>query len=399
MKNHHLIFKSLNSFIYVSFCLASLLLAWEVLQNYKSLDSSFKRKELPLRSAPATTICFNGNKTFTYGTHFNISKFDTLLEFTKGKNEHVLRENEFVSQSKIKLVKLISVFYGTCYRITFITTSRKLVENTFDVFSISFEKSIPVEDIPELHIHFTSEVNSYGITRSHWLDGDDLSFEMNKDQTFLEIGLKEEHYTFLDSKSKCRIEPFYECFGSRFVRDQLSNCSKKCLPHSLPEKTMPQNTLTYCDFHSVEKICASKASLDIKTNLITTGKCLEKSCSTIQFTGKITLQEKSRQSIHTKSIAFYYLPPVSMTVYEEYLIYDFARMLGSIGGTLGMCIGFSFVGMCSFMLIQIQKLFNYINSNVDTDNEVIPDDIEAKLASMELKLIRRMEKLKDQPVH
>ena len=163
---------------------------------------------------------------------------------------------------------------------------------------------------------------------------------------------------------------------------------------------MPQKTWPYCDFHSVEKICASKASLDIKTNLISTGKCLEKSCSTIQFTGKITLQEKSRQSIHTKSIAFYYLPPVSMTVYEEYLIYDFSRMLGSIGGTLGMCIGFSFVGMCSFILIQIQKLINYsINRNVKTDNEVIPDEIEAKLASMELQLIRRIEKLKDQTVY
>ena len=393
-----MIFKALNCFIYISFCLTSLLLAWEVLQNYKSLDSSFKRKELPLSVAPATTICFTGNKTFTYGTDFNISKFDTLLEFTKGENEHVLRENEFVSRSKIKLVKIISVFYGSCYRITFNTTARKLVQNTFDVFSITFDESIPMEDIPELHIHFTSELNSYGITRSHWLDGDDLSFEMGTDQTFLEIGLKEERYVFLKSKSKCRMEPFYTCFGSRLVENNLSNCSKKCLPHSLPEDTMPEITLPYCDFHSTEKICASKVSLDIKTNLITTGNCLEKSCSTILYSGKITLQEKSRQSIHTKSIAFYYLPPVSMTIYEEYLIYDFSRMLGSIGGTLGMCIGFSFVGMCSFILMQIQKLINYFNGNVESYKEVTPAEVEAKLAALELQLIRRIESLKDQPV-
>ena len=31
-----------------------------------------------------------------------------------------------------------------------------------------------------------------------------------------------------------------------------------------------------------------------------------------------------------------------MDVKEEYLILDFVAMVGSVGGTLGMCIGFSF---------------------------------------------------------
>ena len=29
-------------------------------------------------------------------------------------------------------------------------------------------------------------------------------------------------------------------------------------------------------------------------------------------------------------------------VYEEYLIYDGLGLIGSVGGTLGMCVGFSF---------------------------------------------------------
>ena len=37
-----------------------------------------------------------------------------------------------------------------------------------------------------------------------------------------------------------------------------------------------------------------------------------------------------------------FLPPITTMVYEEYLIYDGLGLIGSVGGTLGMCVGFSF---------------------------------------------------------
>ena len=40
----------------------------------------------------------------------------------------------------------------------------------------------------------------------------------------------------------------------------------------------------------------------------------------------------------------------STTVYEEYYIYDAISMVGSVGGTLGMCIGFSFTGLISSLM-------------------------------------------------
>ena len=49
------------------------------------------------------------------------------------------------------------------------------------------------------------------------------------------------------------------------------------------------------------------------------------------------------------SIKFEYkfLPPQLKTVYKEYLIFDMVGVIGSVGGTLGMCIGFSFSGIIS----------------------------------------------------
>ena len=37
-------------------------------------------------------------------------------------------------------------------------------------------------------------------------------------------------------------------------------------------------------------------------------------------------------------------------VHEEYLIYDTIGFLGSIGGALGLCIGFSFSNTITFLL-------------------------------------------------
>ena len=51
-----------------------------------------------------------------------------------------------------------------------------------------------------------------------------------------------------------------------------------------------------------------------------------------------------------------------MVVEQEYLIHDFASMLGSIGGTLGMFIGFSFLGSFTTLMSWLQRLVEYFFS-------------------------------------
>ena len=47
---------------------------------------------------------------------------------------------------------------------------------------------------------------------------------------------------------------------------------------------------------------------------------------------------------------FVWFPGDSKMVYEEYYVYDFNGMLGSIGGSLGMFLGFSFFDLiCHFL--------------------------------------------------
>ena len=42
-------------------------------------------------------------------------------------------------------------------------------------------------------------------------------------------------------------------------------------------------------------------------------------------------------------------------VYEEYFIFDAIGMIGAVGGTLGMFIGFSMIGVISWILGYLKK--------------------------------------------
>ena len=40
----------------------------------------------------------------------------------------------------------------------------------------------------------------------------------------------------------------------------------------------------------------------------------------------------------------YFLPPERKKIAEEYLLYDVIGVIGAVGGTMGLCIGFSIFG-------------------------------------------------------
>ena len=68
-----------------------------------------------------------------------------------------------------------------------------------------------------------------------------------------------------------------------------------------------------------------------------------------------TTSQNAKRSVQIN----YYIPLKDMTIQKEYLIHDFIGMLGSIGGTLGMFIGFSFLGVISSLMEYFQKLVDY----------------------------------------
>ena len=86
-------------------------------------------------------------------------------------------------------------------------------------------------------------------------------------------------------------------------------------------------------------------------------KC-PKPCSILEYSGKVDYWEPKYNTDNPNDTMIIYLrfqTPEVTTIYEAYLIYDFNGMLGSIGGTLGMFVGFSFSSI-------IELLINFIKN-------------------------------------
>ena len=64
-----------------------------------------------------------------------------------------------------------------------------------------------------------------------------------------------------------------------------------------------------------------------------------KTCFTTQYFGKITLDGEIGHQY--AKIVYKFSLPLKTKVYKEYLIADGVTLIGSIGGTLGLFIGFS----------------------------------------------------------
>ena len=365
MTRSALLFKGFECLAILILSFMAIVLTWEVFMKYNSSASTFKRSEKTLSNVPTIVICFSPvNYNYTYGKDFNISKFLTFYDFIEGSTDNVLKEGENEKQM-VSMTKMQTVFSGTCYKLT--STAKKVDSHNYERISVTFHDDIPYDKLPIIEAHFTSEENSYGIARAHWLDGDLLVFKIQPNQKISEFVLREENYIFLKEKSECREESFYHCYGTLFLKEDFNNCPKKCLPHTFPNETIYGYEIPYCKIQSEDMKCASRLSFDVKYGSVIKGQCIERSCQQVQYSGTEAYQQISFDNIHTRTFAYAYMSPGTALVYEEYLIYDLVGVFGSIGGQLGLFLGFSFVGMMSFCLNHLQLWMNH-DQNQESKN-------------------------------
>ena len=76
----------------------------------------------------------------------------------------------------------------------------------------------------------------------------------------------------------------------------------------------------------------------------------------VQYKGRISSYDRTWNN--TNAEIFYSFNTPTIMVIEEYLLYDFAGILGSVGGSLGLFLGFSFLGLFSELIDFLQTKFN-----------------------------------------
>ena len=75
-----------------------------------------------------------------------------------------------------------------------------------------------------------------------------------------------------------------------------------------------------------------------------------KTCTILQYSGDLEWEGSYKIPIREVYLWYNFMPPKTVTVNEEYLIYDIDGFIGAVGGTMGIFIGFSFSNTFSLFM-------------------------------------------------
>ena len=166
-----------------------------------------------------------------------------------------------------------------------------------------------------------------------------------------------EKYVYLPSIRKCRQKPYKDLFIDNLLKNVQKNCTMPCKPDNdfsfcfamRQSKAIDQLPLcmnkndTNCFYNSFD---AAQESLTIYS-----GPCTKHQHLMVSKFDNPIAEDTEIQLDMT-------FDPPRTTVREEYLIYDMVALISAIGGTMGLCIGFSFTHFTSTTLTLIEKMVN-----------------------------------------
>ena len=332
-----------KKFAYISLMATSVLFTWEVVENFDKQETAIRQYEDNIEAHPTIAIC-NFGPNWEYQKDFNITYttyqsdgFSVEVVLKMGKND--LQNSEGI----INLNIIYTRNNAMCYSIN---TTRNVDEREIEI------KLLSPYGLYDMQVFFTSEKNSYGATRRDWRDGEVYSFYISR-------GIRKDITLTVEKNInlKCKEESFYEYVALQLSDKSFEICNDTCLMTSLPNDPYPicQN------FH---KWSINKAEKDFYCNWSIVKNLIEnitnndehiKTCMTTKYSG---ISKES--SVEEAEIKYKFALPLKTKVYEEYFIIDPIKLIGTVGGTLGMFIGFSFSNLIICIIEYLQYLIEKI---------------------------------------
>ena len=132
----------------------------------------------------------------------------------------------------------------------------------------------------------------------------------------------------------------------------FSSCPKKCTPYLVPIPDMP-----ICGFNDSDRearICASDVLSDVYNDFLENGT-FKRPCRINQYTGEKAFTYDG--NAFKMYFGYDFASPGLKVKYLEYLTFDPISLLGTIGGTLGIYIGFSCSGLFSRTLELVEDKY------------------------------------------
>ena len=189
-----------------------------------------------------------------------------------------------------------------------------------------------------------------------FIEGQESSYGMEPG-TSIAVKLQAESYKFLNNCSNKM--SYYECLGVTFMEnyDKVSQNIKDC--------TEQTKKCTLWPFPGVEKYnvplcieppitpdftCSEDVWDYIYNHIILKNNLCQPACSMIRYDSKIIREEFPTFTKDIFQLIYDFGNPLYMKVFEEYVIMDEMSLVGNVGGTMGMFIGFSFSGVIGLII-------------------------------------------------
>ena len=208
-------------------------------------------------------------------------------------------------------------------------------------------------------MYITTKENSYGAILEKWFDGRVQPLKLLRGKHH-KIRITEVQ-KIVHLKGKCSNVAFYQCLTDNFKT--LNKCDDPCTSFTLPN-------LDYQLCNYTENKERAHCSCRIFWDLYEGDKCRkEKLCEVQQY-----FVDKSDSRLHGSPDAFHfsleYGRPNSLdgyrenrpikTVHKETPVWGPFQLLGNIGGTMGMFVGFSFSGCIVWIINLTFKLRDFV---------------------------------------
>ena len=218
-------------------------------------------------------------------------------------------------------------------------------------FKITFLKSpIPLT----MQLYVTSERNSYGAIFEKWHDGHVEPYTLKKSYSHFPLvsEVKETHYL----SHLCLDQSYFLCLASELANN--SSCPDDgCISFTLPTQTKFEDketcNFTYDFLDPTTRTCKTEVMMSLNTKENVCKGDTKKSCVVQEYLVEDFVSEFPTRNGHF-NVIFRVDSPKSphgglrmslphKTVYTEHYLLDEFQLIGTIGGTLGLMIGFSFV--------------------------------------------------------
>ena len=360
----------LNSLVYLAMLAMGLYFIYQggVVQRFILKRSNFATYEDQITELP-TIVIWVYPKNASFGEDFKLyfstrAGSDNEIEVAFGKNSQKITDSELKFDFKRYYQGLSALNqYPNLFKITpNVTILPSTIVEWRDSVGFSLRLSFTNPNImngKEFGLALSTENNTASCQGRHY-DGDvDWVREKWAKSYINKLTYFTRKYSYLPFTNRCRNRPYTEILIENMNKNINKRCTLPCKPDESFENCPALRTSKFIDRLPVcqNRSCFDKAFDDtLKLLSVYSGPCTK-------FQYEMT--SKKQEIVKHKDIMQFQIMfwPPRVKTYEEYLVYDMIAMISAIGGTMGLCIGFSFTDFARITLKLIEKAIYHISRN------------------------------------